>query len=390
LMINILFIVNSLKRRGAEQQLFSFFKSLPTSLSIHVFTFSNNSQEFPELFDYSNVSIHTNPYAGTYNLSRIRPLFECFKQEKIDAVVTVGLGAALVLGRLAAIMFNKKIIYSTLNTIENFNRLPKPKGAYFDILNLAINRILPLISNERVLRFLPNSDQLTHLVVPSLKRYPVRTLYNGIPLNELSAESEDPLPKAITTILSAIKARPCVIQVGALDANKNVMFTLECMRRVRESVSDACLLIVGDGPVKQDLEAWASANNMQDCVHFTGQLPRLGCLFIMKKASLITLTSLSESFPNVLLEGQALGLPAVTFDVGAAAEIVEHGETGYVTPINDQTAFTKGLVGLLKDHEKAKAMGKRAMERVRHKFSMDRKVETFMSMMKKDMRSLGY
>ena len=97
-MINTLFIVNTLKRRGAEQQLFSFFKALPPSVALHVFTFSNDHEDFAELFESERVTIHTNPYDGTYHPARMLPLVECLRQEDFDVVVTVGLGAALVFG----------------------------------------------------------------------------------------------------------------------------------------------------------------------------------------------------------------------------------------------------------------------------------------------------
>jgi glycosyltransferase involved in cell wall biosynthesis len=385
---HILFIVNTLKRRGAEQQLFSFIKPLTTYVAVHVFTFSSRKEDFPEMYNCEKVQIHTNPYGGTFNLLRIRPLIQCFRNERIDIVVTVGLGAALVLGRLAAVMFNKKIIYSTLNTFVNFNRLPRVKDAYFDFLNTGINRLLPIISKDRIFRFLPNSDQLTKLVATTLKGYPVRTLHNGLPLNELSDTLETNDGTGISDSFSEANGRPTVIQVGALDANKNIIFTLECMRKVKEIVLDACLVVVGDGPRKTDLENWTRKNNLEDCVLFTGQLSRADCIALMKKANLITLTSLSESFPNVLLEGQGLGLPAVTFDVGAACEIVKHGETGYVIPINDQDEFTKRLVELLKDRDQAKTMGIRGKERVRNKFTMVKKVEAFMQIVEQDMQQL--
>lgn len=354
-----------------------------------MFTFSNDREDFPELFDFAKVSIHTNPHAGTYNLSRVIPLIDCFRRQNLDVVVTVGLGAALVLGRMASVVFNKKIIYSTLNTFVNFNRLPRAKDAYFDILNIGINWLLPIISRGRIFRFLPNSDQLTNMVAPSLKGYPVKTLHNGLPLNELSDKFKTDAAPGIRAILSEVKGRPCVIQVGALDENKNVLFTLECMRTVKETVSDACLLVVGDGPRKTGLEKRAKENGLEGSVRFTGQLCREACIALMKKADVITLTSLSESFPNVLVEGQGLGLPAVSFDVGAANEIVKHGETGYVIPVNDRNEFTQRLVELLKDRNKSMAMGKRGQERVRNKFSMERKVETFMTMLQEDLKRLG-
>jgi glycosyltransferase involved in cell wall biosynthesis len=103
-------------------------------------------------------------------------------------------------------------------------------------------------------------------------------------------------------------------------------------------------------------------------------------------ANIIVLTSNSESFPNVLVEGQALGLAAVTFDVGAANEIVLDGVTGYVVQPGDRNEYTRRLTELFSNHDHCRDMGKKGQKRVSDLFGMQRKVDRFLGMVYEDIQ----
>jgi glycosyltransferase involved in cell wall biosynthesis len=108
----------------------------------------------------------------------------------------------------------------------------------------------------------------------------------------------------------------------------------------------------------------------------------------MSKSNLLVLSSLSESFPNVLVEAHYLSLPVVTFDVGAAAEIVEHGRTGYVVTKGDQKSFEDCIYKILESKDRGRAMGKIGRERVLNLFSMEKKVARFLSLIEEDLKVL--
>ena len=382
--INILFIVNLLKRRGAEQQLFSFVKEFPPHLDVDIFRFSNADDEFPELFEYPRITIYSNKYLGTYNLLRFKSLYECLSKKRYDAVITLGLGAALFLGRICALLRGIKVVYSILTTFENFNNLPVMPGDYFDVLNKGINTLIPRMPGKRVYRFLPNSEKLTEKIRPALDGYPVQTLYNGLPKQEFD-ELLTYLPDERTqSILMQFEGYPTITQVGALDGTKNQLFTLECIKDIKKHVPDVRYLVIGEGGKKPELVRWALSNGLEKQVIFAGQLDRMDCLYLIKKSNLLVLTSESESFPNVLVEAQALSLPVVTFDVGAASEIIDHGVTGYVIQKGDQAGFKKYSIELLTDKDRATRMGKTGQERVLGLFGMERKIEKFLSILEKD------
>jgi glycosyltransferase involved in cell wall biosynthesis len=387
--IKILFVVNNLKRRGAEQQLFNFIKDMPNHIEPHIFKFSDDDTEFHEFEHNDRVMVYSNRFQGTYNILKVWPIFLCLARGKYDVVVTVGLGAALLLGRFCASICGQRIIYSILNTYKNFNRIPKKQGEYFDILNTQLNRFGFLWPLKRILRFLPNSSNLAAKIDLNGSDYAVETLYNGYSKKEFERIFEVKPNENIQQIYRKFEGYPTVVQVGALDQNKNQKFTVECLPDITKKIANLRLLVIGEGDRINKLKKLALEKGLGKNVIFAGQVGRADCMHLMRKADLLVLTSKSESFPNVLAEGQALGLPVVTFDVGAASEIVENGITGYVIPKGNSKQFTQKVVELLKDKNLGAQMGKNGRKRIFGQYSMEIKVKKFIEILNQDLKAIN-
>jgi len=387
--IKIIFVVNNLKRRGAEQQLYNFITSLPPYIDISVFRFSNEDDFFPEIFNDERIKIYSSKYAGTYNVLKFWSLYKCLSNQKYDVLFTLGLGTALFLGRICAALTDIRIVYSCLNTFENFNSLHGLSGEYFDILNKTVNHFISKKSCSRIYRFLPNSERLTRRIRSSLKNYPVQTLYNGLKPDEFESVSGYRPDKEIKKIYFRFKGYPTVVQAGELDENKNQLFTLKCIEDIRLHIPDVRLLIIGDGVNRQSLREKCLTGGLDQQVIFAGQLSRMDCLYLMSKANLLVLTSNSESFPNVLLEAQSLALPVVTFDVGATGEIIKHNVTGYVVSHGNVKEFRESMIGLLTDKKLAQMMGRRGKKKMFRVFNMDKKAKRFLTLMEADLHRVN-
>ena len=238
-------------------------------------------------------------------------------------------------------------------------------------------------------RLLPNSCDLAKKMNVDAKRYPVLILHNG-----LAREDFDKLltyiPETKTKlILSRFEGYPTVVQVGALDENKNQIFTLQCIKHIKDYIPDIRFLIIGDGHKKAELIRWTLLNDLGKQVIFAGQMERMECLYLMSKTNILVLSSKGEGFPNVLLEAQALALPVVAFDVGSTSAIINNGLTGYVIEKGDIKGFVGSAVKLLKNDNLAMRMGKMGKQRVFNYFGMNKKVERFLSMIEKDSLMIG-
>jgi glycosyltransferase involved in cell wall biosynthesis len=126
-----------------------------------------------------------------------------------------------------------------------------------------------------------------------------------------------------------------VVFVGRLIAPKGVDLLIGAVARVAAAGRRVRCLIVGDGPERSRLEAHARSLDVAQLVTFAGALPEAADVFgAMKAARVLALPSVREGFGMVALEANACGIPVITVDhpANAAAELVEHGQTGWVVP----------------------------------------------------------
>lgn len=385
------FILNRLERRGAQHQLFNFLNLLSNHLDVCIFCFSDTIDDFPEMAKIDGTRMVLNTHHGKFNLMKFKSLKDFLKKERLDVMVTMGLGSALFAGRLNALVsVNVKIVYSILNTLDSFHKLFVWPGDYFDVFNKLLNFFIPRLKSENVFRFLPNSNQLASKLSLGLENYKISPLLNAIPHNGLEKILLETPGDKIRVLKEKIIGRPTIVQVGALDENKNQLFSLNCLKAIKEKVPDVLLLIIGDGCKKSDLMRHAQEQNINGHVFFSGELERKDCLHLMRASDLLILTSKSESFPNVYLEAQLLELPVVSFDVGAASDIIGHGETGYLIQNNQMNRFVESIVRLLLDKKMANQFGSAGKQRIIQHFSMQRKVENFLQLLSADLKAVHW
>lgn len=150
----------------------------------------------------------------------------------------------------------------------------------------------------------------------------------------------------------AIESRPRnVLFVGRLVEKKGCRHLIEAMSRVRGQVPDARLVVIGDGPLRQNLEALA--RSLQVDADFRGALGTAGVQHALSESRVLCLPSVTaengdaEGFGLVLLEAQASGVPVVTSARGGADEGLREGVTGYAFPEGDSDLLATRLLTLL-------------------------------------------
>lgn len=120
----------------------------------------------------------------------------------------------------------------------------------------------------------------------------------------------------------AVSGGPVVIVVGRVAAEKNLELAVKAFRRMMETVPDLRCVVVGDGPVRDKLQAEHSF------IHFAGVRTGDELARYYASADILLFPSETETFGNVLLEGMASGLVTVSYDYAASASHVRHGENG--------------------------------------------------------------
>jgi 1,2-diacylglycerol 3-alpha-glucosyltransferase len=238
----------------------------------------------------------------------------------------------------------------------------------YDLMTNAYLPILPDSFGETAMRaYLPPFCQACDLVIaPSasmrtiLQEFgvdaPIEVVPNGVELDAILSCSSN-----INRQLFGFSAEDIVLAyVGRLAPEKNLPFLLRAFKGVASAYDNARLLLVGDGPEKDNLEDSAINMGIAHKVHFTGMVPHLEVPCYMTTADAFVISSTSETFGISVVEAMAAGLPVLGIDSPGIRDIIEDGKTGFLSS-DDLASFTAKMARLVSEHELRRQMSDAAI-----------------------------
>ncbi len=179
----------------------------------------------------------------------------------------------------------------------------------------------------------------------------IRAIPTGLDLERLRAlQPVDPRPGAGWPADAVV-----AVSVGRLAREKRTDLLLEAFAIAARSADELRLLLVGDGPLREELSARAAQAGVAGRVHLTGRLPRLEALALAAGADLFAFASQTETQGLVLAEALAVGLPVVALDGPGVRGSVDDGADGLVVVPHDlppASALAAALVELAADRER--------------------------------------
>ena len=159
-----------------------------------------------------------------------------------------------------------------------------------------------------------------------------------------------------------------VVHVSNFRPVKRVEVAIEVFRRIRQRVR-ARFVLIGDGPVRADIEQRVVDYDLSRHVTFVGE--RLDLVAWLSVSDVFLLPSAQESFGLAALEAMACEVPVVASNVGGLPEIIENGVTGFVCPPEDVDVMAERSVALLTDRALHSSIGQAAAEVVRTRYCTD-------------------
>jgi len=185
---------------------------------------------------------------------------------------------------------------------------------------------------------------------------PVEIIPNGVDLTPYR-KGNQPIDR---TIFGFSTNHVISTYIGRLSPEKNLTLLIRAFYGVAMTYDHVRLLIVGDGPERENLEAQVKHMNIDSKVHFTGMVEYKDIPAYLAACDIFVTPSIAETFGLSTIEAMAAGLPVLGVDAPGSRDIIEDGVTGLTTP-DDVAVFTAKLTLLSTDHELRKKMGKQAL-----------------------------
>lgn len=201
---------------------------------------------------------------------------------------------------------------------------------------------------------------------------------NGFDSNKI--EIFPPVPRPGDSLRSSFSDRNLILFAGQIIRGKGVDLLIEALAKMEESFE---CVILGHGNHQAKCEALVKKLGLEDRVSFPGFIPQEQLKEYYKEATAVAIPSVwPEPIATIGLEVSRYALPMVAFDAGGIPDYLRDGQNGYLIAWADTQGYADALDKLLKDKEKARAMGEKAYEIVSQEYDfhhyLDRLDDLFM------------
>lgn len=156
--------------------------------------------------------------------------------------------------------------------------------------------------------------------------------------------------------------------VGRLDPVKDFPTLLKAFRDVQRNITDAKLVIVGDGPIRQQLTEFCRGLEIQSGVLWLGERSDIATL--LRCFDIFAQSSIFEGMSNTILEAMACGLPVVATDTGGNPELVRVGHNGVLVQVGDAKALSEALSILVLDADLRQQYGSNSRQLAENQFDL--------------------
>jgi len=356
--MNVLQVVLTLNIGGLERFLLEFVSNLPKDIQSTIVCLEKKGALGGKFGDVPVIELNKPP---GIHLSVAYQLAKIIRGQKIDIVHTHN-PAPHFYGSLAGFLTRTPV----LHTKHGRNR-PEDHG------ELALAKI----SNRLTDIIVAVSDDAADLcaVLEHADRSKIRRIYNGIDLARFAGRVTRK-----ERLLRLGVPDGCVTagMVGRICKDKDHETLIKSLDYIDCGPSNFRLLIIGDGPLRGEIESLVASRGVGEYVIFTGMRDDIPAL--LSELDFCILSTNTEGHSITLLEAMAAGLPCIATAVGGNPEVVEDGVTGFLVPHRNPQALAEKISFMVLNSESARVMGEAGRKRVKERFNILQTVKQYMDL----------
>ena len=284
--------------------------------------------------------------APVQDLRALKHLIAIIRKEH-PIIVHTHTSKAGVLGRIAARMCRVPIIVHTPHGHVFHGYYSRPVTRVF----IAVERFCARFTNRLVM--LTQNELQDHVKVGIAPADRFVVIHSGVDFTPFEGA---PLSRGRLRDAFGIPPHaPIIGTVGRLVPVKGQKHLIAALPAILQKVPNVHIVLVGDGPLREELAAQATELGLAANVHFTGL--REDVAACLADFDLFVLPSLNEGMGRVIVEAMAMRLPVVATDVSGIRDLVVHERNGLRVPAGDAQALACACIRVLSDNELARRFG---------------------------------
>ncbi len=272
-----------------------------------------------------------------------------FKHKQFDLIHVHTSTSVNLLAWQVSALFDLPVVYTyhtmTKEYMHYWGHIPDALGGLLDpLLDSAVEKYDQVVCNKADAVITPSAKAARYLaeieVTPRVTVIP-----NGLKLKNFYPYPSDYLHNTFGVPENA----KVLLWVGRLNQEKQPLLAYEIFRDLCRKRADICLVMVGDGALRPELEERRQRDGLQNRLFLTGLVNYTDMAAVYNSADLWISTSQSEVHPMVALEATACGLPTISWRDPALTGVIEDGGNGFL--VNSAREFTARLEQILDDGE---------------------------------------
>lgn len=367
--LKILHVIPKLTIGGVENQLLMVLKNYNKNIYFPIVCCLSDKGDLGVEIESCGVKLFClNKLKHTFDWTIIRDIYKLIKQNSIKVIRTHQYHANLY-GRIAGLLAKVPCIVASVHNVYTIDK---------KIHRRIINHFLARYTD----RIVAVSKAVMHdiLIYDRISQNKLCVIYNGIEMRSFLNMHGN-----IRDELGIPKNTPLIGTVGRLTPQKGHKFLLEAIKKLKFKFPEIKLLIVGDGPLKNDLKKYSQTLNIDDKVIFLGL--RRDIPNFLSSIDIFVLPSLWEGLSNALIEAMASGKPVIVTDIPPIKEIINSEELGVLIPPENSDAIADALELLLHDKTRSETSGNAAKEKAFSSFTIEKTIEQYTSLFEDILRN---
>lgn len=222
-----------------------------------------------------------------------------------------------------------------------------------------------------IMRFIPRvvavSEQIKREMIKNgVSPEKVTVIDNGINIDKYCNSAD------ISNLKQQLNLPDKALIVGTLarlSKQKGIIYLLEAVVIILEKVPNTHFLIVGDGPLRNELQDFTEDLGISENIHFLKF--RMDCERLLKIMDIFVLSSIDEGLPMALLEAMATKIPVVVTTVGSISNVIKNNENGCLVEPRNSKELAEKIIYLLNNEQKRKELSEKAFKTVVNNYSSD-------------------
>lgn len=362
--LTVMLLVNDLRIGGAERQLIELARGLDKDRFRVIITTLYSGQPLDaEARTIPGVELISLERRGKFDAMALSRLIMLLKREKVDLIqpfltpaTAFGMTAAMIAGTPIKIVTERCGVRLNTHLGNNVYRFVEDRMTRF--ANAAI----------------PNSEAgADYLFSRGIAKEKVRVIYNGVPKERVTADLAE--RQAVRRELGVSGDTWLIGIVASLTPAKDHGNFLQAASIIRRQAPQTKFIMVGEGPLRADLERRVESLDLSGSVIFAGHQLRVAPYIAAMDVAVLSSCD-HEGCSNFILEAMGLGRPIVATDVGGNRELV-NGDAGTIVPVGNPVKLAKAILDVMFDPEAADRMRTRGPEIFRERFSLQTMVTAY-------------